>query len=71
MRSYSSRSRPFEGMQTAFSPRARADLQPARIGAIGDHDGDLGVDGPAAMLSAMASKFDPRPEMQDAEPFHR
>jgi len=49
-------------MAIALRPRWRA-VSSRGVGAIRDHDGDAGIGiAPAAMLSAMATKLEPRPE---------
>ncbi len=53
----------FRGENDCVQSALTGDIDPGRVGAIGNHDGDLGVEFRlAAIASAMATKFEPRPE---------
>ena len=61
-RSYSSRANAFGRNAQRRQPALASDLEAARLRPVRDHHRDLGLHRPAATLSAIASKFEPRPE---------
>ena len=58
-------------MQTAFSPRSRAVSRPRASARFEITTAISASSAPAAHVPAIASKFDPRPESQNAEPLQR